>query len=177
MYVENGLLVALFDDDDHEQRLLFRLLMLLLPSPNRDIVEVLLLTTLRMTEKISLAKEEYDSCDENLVENVHYSLHPELPQRLYAGISELFCIPEEAQAILSEPALMEHFSEKGISTKELLQRCNTYLDLHVPNASMIFTSLHFTESMWSLHIDVADGVAGEQGLDPDGAAVETLAHE
>ena len=149
----------MFKPENHERRLLFQLLMLLLPSPHRDIIEVILVTALRMTDPSFLYgfdKNDQEHLSVHMVENIHYCLHPNLPTYSHVGVPELFCVPDEAMAILTEPTIMGYLSEKSISTKELLQRCNSYLDMSVSAVSSIFSSLHFTESMWTLRDSTAE---------------------
>ena len=158
-------LLELFETD-YERLLAFRLLMLLLPSPNRNILEVILMTTFQMTKLSVLRGFPEDDCKRLsglIQEFAHACVHPNFPTHKCDGIPELFCVTDMAEAILNEPALMNYFSEGGLSTKQLLQRCNSYLDLRVPNSSRIFSSLSLTGSIWSLRSSVGgEGVNVEE---------------
>lgn len=108
------------------------------------------------------------------ISSVLSSLHVNLPDRPSGDVDALFRIPPEAEMILTDPTLVDYLSEKGLSSKELLRRCNSYLDTHVPNASCIFSSLHLTSSVLSGLTITDEDQLGEEGLDKDGGECDDL---
>jgi hypothetical protein len=108
---------------------------------------------------------------DQVADGILANLHGALPKRPNGSLDELFRIPPEAELLLQDTELVIYLSDKDLSTKELLRRCNNFLDMYIPNMSGVFTSLHFTSSMWSrLSVVVRELTAGRK---PDGVTEET----
>jgi hypothetical protein len=100
-------------------------------------------------------KLQYEQERESLKDFLR-SIHPRMPAYLTGDVVDLFRIPMEAEEMLSSPALVDFLSGEKMTSRELLRRCNTYLDVHCPTSSL-FSSLHATWSVWStLSIAVSD---------------------
>jgi hypothetical protein len=109
--------------------------------------------TTKLAPSLGVMSYYHELYTENVSE-VLISLHPALPRMLRDNMMDLFRIPPEAETLLNDSTLLEYLSQGNISTKELLERCDNYMDMRVPGASRVFSSLYFTSSMWSQVTDV-----------------------
>lgn len=103
-------------------------------------------------KRVASRAESFGQADHDLVcvmlQDFLQSIHWKMPLYPHGDIVELFRIPAEAEDILRNPSLVEYFSGGNFSSRELLRRCNGYLDTQYPTSSL-FSSLHFTWSIWS----------------------------
>jgi hypothetical protein len=123
-------LAALFDDDDDERMEHFRLLMILLRRQNRSIIEVIISPVARFASES--AQTDVDLLHNNTlhIARTFLALHPLLPEFPIGDVRTLFRIPIKGELALNDKALVDYFSEDGIDNRELLRRCDSYLDMH-----------------------------------------------
>jgi hypothetical protein len=159
-------LAALFDDDDDEQMEHFRLLMILLPRQNRNVIEVIISSVAHFASESAHANADFHTMLVLKIKEPFLALHPQLPEFPFGDVRTLFRIPIEGEMALNDKALVDYFSEDGIDNRELLRRCDSYLDMHWPTLSLVST-LKFTTSMWSTATVVEERSSGDVGKEMD----------